>query len=70
MPLSEAKLRSNEKHDKKFYATLSAKVRKEYAEVFRELCVSEGVTVNAKLTEMVVAYVKENVGAIDSYIEE
>lgn len=70
MALSEAKLKSNKKYDQAHYSVLTGKVPKEYAEVFKELCVSEGKTVNAKLTEMVMQYVKDNVGALDSYIEE
>ena len=70
MALSEAKRRSNKRYDDAHFATLTVKLRKEYAEVFRELCVSEGTTVNGKLTEMVTQYVKDNVGTIDSYIQE
>lgn len=70
MPRSEAQKKADRKYFAANYKTLGFKVRKEYAEVFKELCVSEGKTVNAKLTEMVMQYVKDNVGTIDSYIEE
>ena len=70
MPRSEAQKRADRKYEAKNIKTLTAKVRKDLAEVFIELCVSEGKTVNAKLTEMVMQYVKDKVGTIDSYIEE
>ena len=68
MPRTDAQRRANKKYDDAHYSVLTAKVPKAYAEVFRELCVSEGKSVSGKLTEMLQAYVRENVGVLDSYI--
>lgn len=63
MPRSEAQKRADRKYEALHFKTLTAKVRVDTAEVFAELCVAEGKSVNAKLTELVQAYVRENVEA-------
>lgn len=70
MPRSDAQKRAARKYKSKVEAMLAVNLKKEEADVFKEICRSKGLTVNAMLASFVRATIREEVGALDSYIEE
>ena len=58
--VSESKKRANAEWNKKNLATLGCTVRKDKAELFKELCELNGTKVNSVLKEFVESYIKEN----------
>ena len=53
MAVSEAKKRANRKFDAKTYTIVSCRIRKDYAELFKEACSRAGTCPNAVLRKAV-----------------
>lgn len=60
MAVSEAQKRASNKYNREHMATLGCKVKKEYAERFKQYAAEKGATSNAMLSRYVLDCIGEN----------
>ena len=60
MPLTESRKRANKKYLAKTYVRLTCNIKKEDAEIFKELCATAGTTPNAVFRAAVDDFVREH----------